>query len=51
MMRRGAAEMNLMIVWTIFAMMTLVALCWPQARRQRNLRRIGLLTKKPGLAG
>jgi hypothetical protein len=39
-----------MIVWTIFALMTIVAVRRPQARRQRNLRRIGLLTKETGLA-
>jgi hypothetical protein len=45
--------MNLMIVWTVFALMTIVALvavCRPLAQRQRNLRRIGLLTKQPGWA-
>jgi hypothetical protein len=41
-----------MIVWTNFALMTIaaiVAVCWPLARRPRNRRRIGPLTKEPGL--
>jgi hypothetical protein len=41
--------MNLMIAWTVFALMTIVPVRRPPARRQRNLRRIGLLTHEPGL--
>jgi hypothetical protein len=47
------SEMNLMIVWTVFALMTIVAIvaaCRPLPRRQRHLRRLGQLTKEPGLA-
>jgi hypothetical protein len=45
--------MNLMIERTVFALLTIVALVavgWPLAWRQRNLRRVGLLTREPGLA-